>query len=195
MGAFRIVRPSTFARFFNKELPQVKFVAIAIAAAGLAAAAAHAQAPTRANGPLETRLEQQKVARAADGKEVLAPAEGVRPGEVLEYTATYRNTGKQALKNVEATLPIPSNTEFVPGSVKPGNAKASLDGRAFADMPLKRTVTRGGKQVQEEVPAREYRALRWYPGELGPEKTVAYTARVKVIDDRPPTVAGQGGGR
>ena len=165
------------------------------AAALRAAAVAHAQPAAKAGGPLETRLEQQKVTRTAAGKEQLAPADAVRPGEVIEYTATYRNTSRQALRNVEATLPIPSNTEFIPGSVKPGNAKASLDGRAFADMPLKRTVTRNGKQVQEEVPAREYRALRWYPGELGPEKTVAYTARVKVVDDRAPTAPGQGGGR
>jgi hypothetical protein len=45
------------------------------------------------------------------------------------------------------------------------------------------------------VPAREYRALRWYPGELAPEKTVAYTARVKVVDDRASSPPGQGGGR
>lgn len=161
----------------------------------LAAAVAHAQAPQGAGGPLETRLQQQKVTRASDGKEVLVAADAVRPGEVIEYTATYRNTSRQALRNVQATLPIPANTELVPGSVKPGNAQASLDGRAFADMPLKRTVTRGGKQVQEDVPAREYRALRWYPGELAPEKTAAYTARVRVIDDRTPAAAGQGGGR
>ena len=165
------------------------------AAAILAAGFAHAQTAPKANGPLETRLEQQKVTRAGDGKEVLVAAEAVQPGEVIQYTATYRNTSRQALRNVEATLPIPSNTEFVPGSLNPGNAKASLDGRAFAHMPLKRTVTRNGKQVQEEVPVREYRALRWYPGELAPEKTVAYTARVKVIDDRAPLASGQGSGR
>lgn len=163
---------------------------LAAAAALALATVAQAQiAPKPANGPLDTRLEQRKVTRAADGKEVLAPAEAVKPGELIEYTATYRNTGKQPLKNLEATLPIPSNTEFVAGSAKPGVAKASLDGMTFADMPLKRRVTRAGKQVEEEVPAREYRALRWYPGELGAEKTLAYTARVKVVDDRAPSGA------
>ena len=166
-------------------------IALLAAAAALAlATVAQAQpAAPRANGPLDTRLEQRKVVRAADGKEVLAPAEAVKPGELIEYVATYRNTGKQPLKNLEATLPIPSNTEFVAGSAKPGAAKASVDGVTFADMPLKRRVTRAGKQVEEEVPAREYRALRWYPGELGAEKTIAYTARVKVVDDRPPSPA------
>lgn len=171
----------------------IRPITLLAAAAALAiAAGAQAQSlPKPATGPLETRLEQRKVTRAADGKEVLAPAEAVKPGELIEYTATYRNTGKQPLKNLEATLPIPSNTEFVAGSARPGVAKASLDGVTFADMPLKRRVTRAGQQVEEEVPAREYRALRWYPGELGAEKAIAYTARVKVVDDRPPSpVAG-----
>lgn len=165
-----------------------------LAAALVFAATAQAQtAPRAANGPLETRLEQRKVT-VAGGKEAFAPAEAVRPGELIEYTATYRNTGKQPLRNLEATLPIPSNTEYVAGSARPG-AKASLDGRSFADIPLKRRVTRAGKEVEEEVPAREYRALRWYPGELGAEKTVAYTARVKVIDDRAPSAAPPGSGK
>jgi hypothetical protein len=42
---------------------------------------------------------------------------------------------------------------------------ASLDGSAFAAVPLKRTVTRGGKPVEEQVPYREYRAIRWLAGE------------------------------
>ena len=172
-------------------------IALLAAAAALAlATVAQAQpAAPRANGPLDTRLEQRKVVRAADGKEVLAPAEAVKPGELIEYTASYRNTGKQPLRNLEATLPIPTNTEYVPGSARPGNAKASLDGVSFADIPLKRRVTREGKQVEEEVPAREYRALRWYPGELAAEKSVAYTARVKVLDERASATSPRGSPR
>ena len=156
--------------------------ALAPLASLLLAAAFHAAA--QAPGPLETRLAQQKVVTGADGRESLAAADTVRPGDVIEYTATYRNTGKQALRKLEATLPIPQNTELLPGTVRPATARASVDGRTFADMPLKRTVVRGGKQIQEDVPLREYRALRWYPDELGPDKTVAYAARVRVIDDR-----------
>ena len=164
-----------------------------LAAAALATGAlAHAQGGPKPSGPLETRLEQRKVAAAPDGKEVLAPAEAVKPGELIEYTASYRNTGKQPLRNLEATLPIPPNTEYVPGSARPANAKASLDGVSFGDIPLKRRVQRNGKQVEEEVPAREYRALRWYPGELAAEKGVAYTARVKVVDDRPSATSPRG---
>jgi uncharacterized repeat protein (TIGR01451 family) len=169
---------------------------IALVSAVLAfATAAHAQtAPNAANGPLETRLEQRKVTLGPGGKEAYGPAEAVKPGELIEYTATYRNTGKQPVKNLEATLPIPSNTEFVIGSAKAG-AKASVDGLAFADMPLKRRVVRAGKEIEEAVPARDYRALRWYPGELGAGQALAYTARVKVIDERAREASPQGSGK
>lgn len=134
--------------------------------------------------PLESKIEQRKVVRAADGAETLLPAEGVQPGDVIEYTATYRNTGKQALSKLEATLPIPANTEYLPGSAKPASPRASADGRTYGELPLKRTVKRNGVDVEEAVPLREYRFLRWSAGELAGEKALTYTARVRVIDNR-----------
>jgi len=158
----------------------------AVAAFACIAAAFPALAQQNNNNPLVTRLEAHKVVRAADGTEKLAPAESARPGDVIEYVATYRNTGKQPIRNLEATLPIPHDTELVDGSARPAGAKASLDTRAFAAMPLKRQVVRDGKQVEETVPVREYRSLRWYAPELAADKTATYTARVKVLDDTPP---------
>lgn len=138
------------------------------------------------DNPLVTKLEARKVVRAADGKETFAPAETAKPGDVIEYVATYRNSGKQPIRNLEATLPIPQNTELVDGSARPAGAKASVDARTFADMPLKRRVVRDGKTVEETVPTREYRSLRWYAAELPGDKVATYTARVKVLDDVTP---------
>lgn len=164
----------------------------AILAAFLAAApAAWAQ---QGAAPLESRLAARKVV-VVDGRDTFADANAARPGDVIEYLATYRNTGASALTGMQATVPIPANTEFVPGSARPAGAKASLDGRAYADIPLKRTVTRDGKQVEEQVPYREYRYLRWTAGELGGGKTLVYTARVRVIDERTPGEPGSKGGR
>ena len=159
-------------------------VLAALAGAVLLAVAPLAAAQQKAAQPLETKIEQRKVARAADGAETLAPAEAVKPGDVIEYTVTYRNTGKAPLSKLEATLPIPAETEFVPCSARPANAKASTDGRTFADLPLKRTVKRNGVDVEEPVPAREYRFLRWYPGELAGDQALTYTARVRVTEIR-----------
>src|SRR3954466_5929555 len=129
---------------------------------------AHAQQ----KGPLESTLEQHKVVRAADGKETLAAASSVRPGDVIEYVATYRNTGRAPLTGVEATLPIPPNTEFVPGSARPATARASVDGATYAALPLMRKVVRGGKTVEEPVPTREYRYLRWSAPQIAGEQSV-----------------------
>lgn len=144
--------------------------------------------------PLDTRLEARKVVAAADGKETLAAAENAKPGDVIEYTATYRNTTAQPLRNLEATLPIPPNTEYIPGSARPATAKATADGKEFLVPPLKRRVKRNGVDVEEQVPLRDYRSLRWYPGVLDGGKAVTYTARVRVIDDRAPSEPGSKGG-
>ncbi len=173
----------------------MKTIAKIAALAALAAAAAmplHAQQPS---GPIETRLEQRKVVRAADGKETFAPADPAKPGDVIEYVATYRNKTRQQVVNLEATLPIPTNTEFIPGSARPANAKASVDGRSFSDPPLTRKVVRNGLEVDEPIPVREYRYLRWYPGDLAGEKSLEFGARVKVTDDALPRESGKGGGK
>jgi uncharacterized repeat protein (TIGR01451 family) len=165
--------------------------------AALAAACACAALPLAAQqaSPIESRLESRKVVVSADGKETLAPADKAGPGDVIEYAATYRNTGKQTVKNLVATLPIPDQTEFIPGSAKPATAKAGLDANTFAEMPLKRTVTRNGVSVEQPVPSREYRYLRWFPGELGGDKSVTFTARVRILDNAPPADPGKGGGK
>jgi uncharacterized repeat protein (TIGR01451 family) len=165
------------------------------AVAALACGGLDASAQKPAND-VETRLEAHKVVHAADGKETFAPAGEARPGDVIEYVATYRNITRQPIRNLDGTLPIPQQTEFVQGSQKPAQATASLDGTTYAALPLTRKVQRDGRSVDEPVPARDYRFLRWHADTLGAEKSVAFSARVRVIDDRntgPP--AGRGGGQ
>lgn len=152
-------------------------------------------AAAQQRNPIESRLDARKVVTAADGKESFVAADAARPGDVIEYVATYRNTGTTAVKNLEATLPIPADTEFIPGSVKPPGARASVDARAFADMPLIRKVARDGRMVDEAVPYREYRALRWNTGDLGANQAVTFTARVRVLSERGANAASTGSGQ
>jgi uncharacterized repeat protein (TIGR01451 family) len=173
-----------------------KMIVWSLGVAALFAALASPAQQKAAPAPVETRLEARKVTKAADGKETFAAAESARPGDVIEYVATYRNTGKQSVTNLVATLPIPVNTEFIPDSASPANAKASTDGAAYADLPLVRKVRRDGKDIEERVPVREYRSLRWNHGALAGEQAVKFTARVRVVDDRSPSEPGkQGGGK
>ena len=154
--------------------------------AGLLALLALAALSARAqDGPVETRLEARKVVSAPGGRESFAPALSARPGDVIEYVATYRNTGRDPVKSLEATLPIPAHTELIPGSIRPASARASLDAHRFAAPPLKRPVTREGRTVDEEVPYREYRYLRWSVPELAADRAVSFTARVRVVGEAP----------
>jgi uncharacterized repeat protein (TIGR01451 family) len=143
----------------------------------IAALPLHAQ-----TAAVEATLEAHRVVLGADGRESLASADVAKPGDVIEYVATYRNTTSQTIRDLEATLPIPAHTELIPGSARPMAARASLDAREFASLPLKRRALRDGREVEEAIPLREYRYLRWAPVHLGAQMSVTYTARVKVLE-------------
>jgi uncharacterized repeat protein (TIGR01451 family) len=150
-------------------------LAIAIvAAAWFVPQAAFAEAPVRVS------LTARHVS-VANGKEVLAAADKARPGDVLEYRATYRNEGRSAVREVQAILPLPEGVEYVPGSATPAGVTASLDGRTFGRLPLvRRTVGPDGRAVVREVPVSQYRYLRWPLGAMdgGGVRTVVARARI-----------------
>jgi uncharacterized repeat protein (TIGR01451 family) len=146
----------------------------------VAAAVSFAAGVARANDGVTVQLTANRVTKS-QGRESLAPADQARPGETLEYRAVYRNESTSEARNLAATLPIPRGTTYVPGSASPSRVEASLDGSRFAAVPLTRVV-RGpdGRDVVREVPASEYRALRWPLGLLAGRQSRAVTARVRV---------------
>ena len=147
----------------------------------LAAAGAWAQPA----GDLASDLKVHRVAIAGDGKELIEPALSAKPGDVLEYTVAYR--GKSAVRRLEATLPIPSGTEYLASSVEPAGAQASVDGAVFAAIPLKRKVRQAdGKEVEQLVPYAEYRFLRWPPQDLAAGAVAKVSARVRLTTDTAP---------
>jgi uncharacterized repeat protein (TIGR01451 family) len=156
-----------------------KAFGIALAAA---AAALPVQAQTPAKDPVEARLEVHKVVRAPDGRESVSAAGSVKPGDLLEYVVTYRNNGAKPVRDFAATLPIPPATELVAGTERPAGAAGSVDAREFRPVPLKRKVMRDGREMEEAVPLREYRALRWTTPELKAGQSLTYSARVKVLE-------------
>lgn len=135
-----------------------------------------------ATDPLQIKLIRTKVV-VQNGREVQESAAIAKPGDILEEVATYTNTSKSALKGLEATLPVPANTELVIASVKPANAKASADGKTFSRLPLVQKVRQpNGIEVEQPLPLDQYRYLRWYPGELAAEKSMTVVARFKVAN-------------
>jgi hypothetical protein len=71
--------------------------------------------------------------------------------------------------------------QWVPSSALPANPQASLDGKNFAPLPLKRTVKApDGSEKVVAVPTSELRFLRWTIAALEPGQTVKITARAQL---------------
>jgi uncharacterized repeat protein (TIGR01451 family) len=112
-----------------------------------------------------------------NGVDELEPGDAIRPGDTLEYRVVYRNNGARAVKDVQATLPIPAQLEFVPASARPAVMQASTDGRVFATPPLRRRVNTPSGVKIVTVPVSEYRYLRWNIGVLPAGSSVSVAAR------------------
>lgn len=139
-------------------------------------------------GDLDIRLTAQRVLAKPDGQELLQPADRAFPGDIVQYDAVYQNRGPRAISNLQPTLPIPAGMEYLPDSAKPAPAQASLDGRRFEPIPLKRRVTLASGEVrEEEIPPSDYRALRWSAGDLSAagKTTIVVRARVAPVTPRP----------
>ena len=121
-----------------------------------------------------------------DGPETLASAETARPGDVIEYRATYANAGDSDIHDLLPTLPIPDATYYLAATANPGEIEASTDGRAFAPVPLMRKAVReNGEEIWEEVPFEEYRFLRWRVATLPAHESVTVSARVAIPNGAP----------
>ena len=156
-------------RYPRFALAMLVTVAVVFTASGAAAA-----------GSVSVQLTANRVTKI-DGHDVLTPADHAHPGETLEYRAVYRNDGFDVARGLDATLPIPHGTSYLPGSAEPRAVEASLDGHTFAPVPLMRRVTDAkGRSVLRAVPVSEYTALRWPLGSLNARQARAVTARVRI---------------
>jgi uncharacterized repeat protein (TIGR01451 family) len=157
--------------------------------APVAAQSAATAAPTnQASKPPQTvavELGQFKVVTSADGKEQLVDASSVKPGDVLEYRATYTNHTGREVGGLVADLPIPEGLEYLPRSARPGatQVQAAVKDGLYAPEPLMR---RTPDNKSEPVPYADYRALRWTLGRLPAGGVTAVSARAKVEVVVPP---------
>ena len=161
----------------SRTYPGVRlFVVLTVALfAGLPATAVHA------DSELRVELEAYRVTTDGDGNEQFNVADAAYPGDVVEYRAHYTNDGAQTLTGVQAILPIPDDTVYLPASAIPARVEASLDGKTYEPVPLQRRVVNAdGTESIELVPASEYRFLRFGLGDLGADATALAKARVAI---------------
>lgn len=177
----RLMNPLSSLRLIG---PAVLSLVLAVPALAQLAPSASASAPAKVEQkaeqkPLTVELTQKKVVKDERGREKLEEVDGVRPGDVLEYRAVYRNVSKQPLKGVAANLPLPEGLEYVARTAQPGKgAQFALkaDG-AYEAEPLMR---KGADGRMQPVPLNEYRQIRWRLEELAPGAEAVVSARAKV---------------
>jgi uncharacterized repeat protein (TIGR01451 family) len=138
-------------------------------------------APTVAaakNEPVVVKLENFKVSINSEGKEVLSDAKNAKPGEVLEYRATYTNVSTKPISNLVATLPVPKNTEYQAKTAMPmESAEATIDSVTFAPVPLM------SPDKKQPISPKEYRALRWKVSTLKAKEAIVVSMRIKVSQE------------
>jgi len=133
---------------------------------------------------ITAQLTAQRVIKTGQGKEMLSSGDNAKPGEIIEYRIVYKNIGKAIARGLQGGLPIPEEMEFIPGSAVPADVSASLDGKTFSKIPLQRKVRLSdGSLVMREVPAAEYRFLRWSLQELAPGASITAKARMRIKND------------
>ena len=136
--------------------------------------AAFAQAPAPA---VTSKLVAQRIDAA--GKAVAA--EAGKPGDLVEYSAIYRNSGAKGVDKLVATIPVPAGTTFVAGSAAPARAQASTDGVRFGAVPLTRSVRQPDGSLRDEpVPLADYRFVRWELGTLAVGADATVKLRVQI---------------
>lgn len=146
-----------------------------LVAGAILAQAGFAQSPSVTSNLVAKRVE------TVAGKVVLNPADAGKPGDLVEYSGTYRNEGRSGVEKLVATIPVPAGTTFVAGSAQPAPAQASTDGTRFAALPLMRTVRLpDGTTRQEPVPLSEYRFVRWELGTLAAGADAVVKLRVRI---------------
>ncbi len=121
----------------------------------------------------------------AQGEKLLVrqPATLVQPGEIVIYTNSFTNAGKQAAEKVTVNNPVPANTEYLAGSATEAGYDLvfSIDqGKTFGK-PAALTVP-DGKGGQRPADPKEYTNLRWTmqaPLKPGATGVVEFRVRVK----------------
>lgn len=118
---------------------------------------------------------QAKQIVTENGKQVLKAVSRANKGDLLQYQATYRNNLQKPMTNVALTIPVPASMVYVSSS-SPAPVQASLDGKKFENLPIMRKVN--GKMV--EVPASQYRAVRWIVKTLPAQQSATVSLNAKV---------------
>ncbi|WP_306117995.1 MULTISPECIES: hypothetical protein [unclassified Roseitalea] len=144
-----------------------------------------ATAPAEDRPPVASSLQAMIVTRDDEGNEVMAPAERVDPGSVIEYRIAHRNQSGDALTGFIVQGPIPEGTAFVGDSARSGEAmrfEVLVPGEDWQTEPAYKTIVNDDGEKQRVLAApSEYRTVRWVLTQpLADETAATAVYRVRV---------------
>ncbi len=115
--------------------------------------------------PVRLEIEAQKVVTIVDAdgtrRTELAPMERILPGETIQYTIRYSNSGERPADNVVINNPVPDLMIYLFGSAEGEGTEIefSVDGQTFG-LPDQLTALLPSGETRRAEPE-EYRAVRW----------------------------------
>ena len=138
---------------------------------------------------VDSFMEALRVIEDQDGRETFEEARSARPGEVIEYRLTYKNSESTPVSQLKAKGPVPAGTRYVADSAR-SDVRARLrfshdGGVTWQAAPLKRKAADG--KGEEVVPPEHYSHVQWTAGQpLEKGKPQTYSYRVQVAEPEKP---------
>jgi len=135
----------------------------------------------------------QKIEAGQPGKPVTRETvllTDVKPGGVISYVITYRNTGDQPVKNAVVAHPIPEELEYISTSfVKGGDSQATFEvsvdeGKSYGDLSRLSITQPDG--TSRPAKAKDVTAVRWtIQSSVGAKEDAFVSIRGKVKEPTP----------
>lgn len=140
---------------------------------GLFLAQKAAGAPKESTEPLVVEMTVYKLDETQEKPHQRRPAEEAKPGDILVYRASYRNTSKGTLRGVVATVLVRPGLTYVPDAAKLEPALATVDARNYFPITA----------PPANAPIASWRALRWTPRDIGPLSEFVVELKARVLPE------------
>lgn len=106
------------------------------------------------------------------------------PGETIQYTLTYKNSGTEAATNAVVSDPIPEGTAYIPGSAtEAGELTFSVDGGKTFNKPALLSYeikSNQGKSEKRVASPEQYTHIRWVIDKIPAGTNGSLNFKVKV---------------
>ncbi len=128
-------------------------------------------------------VEKKKVNDKGEIETVLAPAREttVTPGEIIQSTIYYKNSGSQAAEGVVIQNRVPDSTIYIGGSAKGAGSVItfSVDGGKSFNKPSKLNIRGPDGKKRKAVPE-DYTHIKWVVTKVEPGKEGHVLFRAKI---------------